>query len=411
MNRFISTFAVIFAFIVLPGTIYAQSNLDSTNYRILDPNVDAGGGQESSTSFSLIGSVNELSDSRLTSGSYELKAGFPNGILANVPVINCFETDTTSGTTNCNYFPNANGAQGECGNPGCYNRAKLEIDDQNNPIDTIYLVQITDTTNSVTYYLQSDHTLGTSYDINDFLTQCFLEGIDVDDTACDDSGDANWDEDLQRYNILGLLSETDYEVSVAALSGDFTGTRFSQVATTTTQVPSITFDLDIASADSESSAPYSVDIGEITTVSVATATDLIWIDLGTNSNNGSSVFVRDIAGQLLSPSTSETIPSESEDLASDPNANGGYGLKIQSVSENSLGPLQEGPVYSTTGSDEVGALSSINTLLVFTDTTGTNLGPISGGRASLAVKARSIVTDAAASDYSDEITFIAIGNF
>src|SRR3972149_3671572 len=85
--------------------VFAQ-NLDSTNYRIEDPTIDSGGGATDSSNYSFLQSLGyPNADARLTSGSYELKSGFPNGILANVPKVTCFETDTTSGTTDCLYFP------------------------------------------------------------------------------------------------------------------------------------------------------------------------------------------------------------------------------------------------------------------------------------------------------------------
>ncbi|MFQ5493281.1 MAG: hypothetical protein ACE5DX_03935 [Candidatus Dojkabacteria bacterium] len=412
MNRITMVLIVITCILLGHLSGVSAQNLDSTNYRIEDPTVDSGGGTATSTNYSgLFSAANVTADARLTSGNYELKSGFPNGILANVPKITCFETSTTSGTTGCSYFPNSNGAQGECGAPGCYDRAKIEIDDQGNPIDTLYLVMVEDTTNTVTYYLQSDHTIGTSYDINDFLTQCQIEGRDNDDTSCDDSGDGSWDESLQRYNVLGLLTDTTYQVSASALSGDFTGTRFSTTDSATTVSTTISFDLDIASTDIDSSAPYAVDLGELFSVSVTTATDMIWVDLATNAFNGANVFVRDTNGELTSSLTGETVPSESEDLATDPNSNGGYGLKISTSTESALGPLQEGSTHSTVGAHEVGAITSTNVAILFTDTTGSNVGPLLAGRASILIKARAANTDVAAGDLSDDVTFIAVSNF
>jgi len=394
-----------------PVIILAQ-NLDSTNYRIEDPTVDSGGGPTDSSNYSLLQSLgNPNADARLTSGSYELKSGFPNGILASVPKVTCFETDTTSGTTDCLYFPNSNGAQGECGSPGCYNRAKLELDDQNNPKDTLFLVKIVNNGTSITYYLQSDHTLGLSYDINDFLTQCELEGRDPDDTGCDDSGDPNWDADLQSMNVLSLEPSTSYTASIAALNGDFTGTRFGPSASATTTATAMSFDIDISATDSETAANYILDIGEITYTSVATATDIIWLDLASNNFYGANVYVRDSNTGLDSTLTGETIPSESEDLATDPNSNGGYGLKVSSFTQTSLGPIQASATYNTGGAEQVGGLVTTDTLIFFTNTSGSNVGPVQGGRMSILVKARSIELDIASPDLADNITFIAVGNF
>jgi len=316
-------------------------------------------------------------------------------------------------TSDCNYFPNANGAQGECGQPGCYNRAKIEIDDQENPIDTLYLIMITDMSSSTDYYLQSDHNISSTYDINDFMDQCTIEGRDDDNTDCDDSGDSGWDSDLQRYNVFGLLSDVQYEVSISALHGDFNGTPFSPVETATTESPSLTFDVDASDTDEETSAPYTVDIGDLLPGTVSTAPTKIWIDLGTNSTNGANVFTRDTDAKLYSPSTSEEIPSESEDLSLDLNSNGGYGLKIDinETTQGALGPLQEASSYATISVDEVGSITATNTLIFFTDTTGVYDGPIAGGRGAILIKALSTNLDSASHDFTDNITFIAVSNF
>lgn len=410
----IALLIVLIISLITISVVAQEPELDSTNYKILNPNINSGGDVASGSNYSLIQSFGDVdSDARLTSGSYELKAGFPNGLLANVPKINCFETNTNSGTTSCSLLPNANGMQGECGEPGCYDRAKLEIDDQGNPLDTLFLVMLLDNTNAITYYLQSDHTLDTDYDINDFMTQCAIEGRDANDPNCDDSGDGNWDESLQRYNVFGLEQNTEYEVSVSALQGDFTGTRFSQTVSATTESAAIIFDIDVAATDTESAAPYQVDLEEITALAATTATDQIWLDLGTNSFNGSNIYARGLNNGLLSSTTSEIIPSESEDLSADPNNNGGYGLKINDgvTTQAALGPLLAGSTYTTTGSEEVGAVQTTNTLVFFTDTSGTNVGPVTAGRGSLFVKARANTNDIAANDLLDEITFIVISNF
>ncbi|MBW7953166.1 hypothetical protein H3C67_00045 [Candidatus Dojkabacteria bacterium] len=396
---------------LIASPVFAQS-LDSSNYSILDATVDSGGGQMTSTNYAGVISVgNPTADTRMTSGSYALGSGFPNGIQANVPELICFETDTDSNSTLCQSFPNANGAQGECGYPGCYDRAKLEIDPSANPVDTLYLIRIEDLETNTIYYLQSDHTLDTTYEIADFFTKCSLEGFDANDPDCDEDTDPNWDETLQRYNVFGLEPDREYSVSVSALSGDYTGSAFSEPLNSTTESPSILFDLDVSETDSNSDSPYELDLGELIYVAVTTAPGRIWVDLNTNAVNGANIYIRSANGALVSNQTGETIPSETEDLALDSNANGGYGIKVDSVTQTELGPLLANSLYDTTGAQEVGVLSINNTLLFYTESLNNNSGPILQGRGGVAVKARSSITDIASGDLNDQLTFICIGNY
>ena len=212
-------------------------------------------------------------------------------------------------------------------------------------------------------------------------------------------------------NILNLEPSTSYTVSAQALNGDFTGTRLGPTASATTTGTAMTFDIDISATDSETAANYVLNIGEITYTSVATASDYIWLDLGTNNYYGANVFVRDSNAALTSVLTGESIPSESEDLATDPNTNGGYGLKVASFTQTSLGPLLASTTYNTGGAQQVGALVTTDTLIFYTNTTGSNVGPVQGGRMQIYVKARSILEDIASPDLQDNITFIAVGNF
>jgi len=398
-------------FSVITKQTQAQSQLDSNTYTILDATVNSGGEITDSDYYGLISNTGSyISDYRFTSDSYTLQHGFPNGIIANVPKINCLETNTTSGTTSCSNVPTSNGMQGICGTPGCYNKAKLEIDTQNNPTDALYLIKIIDTDTNKTYYMNNSHTLSTTVDINSFLDKCDLEGKDSTITTCDDSGDARWDEDLQKFNILGLKPNTNYSISVSALSGDFTGTQFSTESTITTTDLSIVFDLDAHQSDQDTAAPHNISLGAVPFNTVGTATKKIWIDVSTNALDGAKVYVKDAHNGLYSATTNETIPSESEDLDADPNSNGGFGIKMSTLTETSLGPLYVNTTYDTAQTDEVGALSTINTLLLYTESTNGHHGPINGGRASFLVKFKSVASIKSA-DMQDILTFTCLNTF
>ncbi len=408
-KSFLSTTAVVIVSVIsFTSTIRAQ-NLTSTNYEIKDATIDAGGGISQSTNYGLESAIEPTFDRRLSSGSYALGSGFPNGILANVPKILCLESNTTSGNTNCLNFPNANGAQGECGNPGCYDRVKLEVDVQNNPIDTLYLVSVYDNGTGIQYYLQSTHTLSTTYDINDYMTICELEGKDIrSGSGCEISSDPLWDEELQRYNVLNLRPGATYTVRIRALHGDFTESDFGPSGNVTLEYPQMSMDIDIGTNSSANTvAPHTINLGILTPGAPVTASEKIWLDLNTNVFPGFTTYVKDINTGLQSGSNN--IPSTSEDLAVDSGGDGGFGLQIDSVTQTSLGPLLEGATYDLSGQN-VGGLSPSNVTIFNTNTSGNNKGQITGGRAGILVKALSKLTTPSG-NYADTITFTMITNF
>ena len=396
------------------GSLQAET-LQSPNYTIKDATLNSGGQAVTSTSYSMLSAIGDYTaDSRLTSGSYELKSGFPNGILANVPKVQCFETTTTSGTTHCLSFPNSKGAIGECGYSGCYNKAKIEIDVQSNPSDTLFLIQIV--SDNVIYYLKSDHTLGSSFDSSNFLTKCQIEGKDLNDLNCDTDAKPGWNSTLQSYNLLGLTANTTYTASVLALNGDFTGTRFSDIASATTSSMQLTFDIDIAPESgtaTETAAPYSVNLGEITLGFPSTATNLVWVDMGSNISAGLTLYIKDLNNGLYSSTKSSLIPSENENLTNDTNNNGGFGIKTYNYESptTELGPLLRASAYNTGTTNTVGSLATTDNLLFYTNNISTNKGEIVNARGAFYLKSRSAISNPSSGDYNDSLTIAVIGNF
>jgi len=397
---------------ILGNTSFGET-LDSTNYKIKDATI-GGNGITQSTTFALLSGLDPTSDSRLTSSSYRLNSGFPNGIIANVPKVTCFETTTTSGNTTCLNFPNTNGAQGECGYAGCYDKAKLEIDIQNNPLDTLFLVKVLNVSTSVTYYLQSNHTLSTTYDLSSFMDKCDIEGKDSANSSCNDSLDLRWNLGLQKFNIFGLTPNTQYSISIAAMNGDFSGTSFGPNVTATTAQSTLSLDLDIGPQSSptiDTINPYTISLNNISASTATTAQNLIWIDMATNATNGINLYIKDQYNGLYSAARNVTIPSESENLATDPNGNGGFGVKIYnySPSQSALGPLLKNAQYNTAGTDQIGAFTTSPTLLYYTENSTNNVGPIVNARGAIYLKARNAITTPTG-NYIDNINFTLIAN-
>ncbi|MDQ6985026.1 MAG: hypothetical protein Q9M91_00350 [Candidatus Dojkabacteria bacterium] len=389
--------------------VNSQAELTSPTYKIVDPTVDSGGGRSESTSYSMLSSQGgALDDARLLSASYRIGSGFPNGIQANVPIFRCAESSTDSGSTNCINFPNANGAQGECGIPGCYDRFKVEINPSGNPIDTLYLVAIYNEDTNTQYFLQSDHTLDTTYDINDYMTICELEGKDTrTGSGCETGGDPNWDLSLQSSNVLNANANTNYTVKARALHGDFTESDWGSEAALTTESPTLVFDIDIGTTSAaDTDGPYNISFGNLTAGVVNTPANQIWLDLGTNMQNGMTTYVKDLYTGLYNGT--DTIPSQSEDLSVDAGSDGGFGLQIGSVAEDALGPLLEGTTYDL-ATNNIGTVTTSDTEIFSTDTLSTNVGPITNGRGGIILKALAVITTPGGV-YTDTLTFTMIGN-
>ncbi len=425
-QKFLIIFLIV-GFLTQPISVFAQ-DLESPSYSIKDPSfIGSSGISDSGTNnLSLLSSFGDFtSDARLESGNYALGVGFPNGIMTNVPLVNCFEAtsdDSVGGEpdTECNGYPltaatggndiiSGDGLQGICGSPGCYDKLKIEIGHQGNPIDTLYLVRITDEDLAIDYYVQSDNTIDTTYDIADYQTICQLEGLDTrTGSGCVNSGDPEWNQTLQSYNVLGLRPEGAYSVNVRALQGDFTEGPFSpDITPITLEYPALVFDIDIADSGgmaTDTDAPHIIQLGDITATTV-TATDRIWVDSGTNNSNGLTVSVENDG---LS-NGSHTIPSTSEDLNVDAGGDGGYGLKIETITEGPLGPLISNPIYQTAGPNEVGAIGITPTTIFYTQEVPTDRGPVSSGRVGIMVKAKAASSTPPGS-YIDEITFTIIAN-
>src|SRR5690606_23504568 len=103
-------------------------------------------------------------------------------------------------------IPGEGGMIGVCSEPGCYDRAKFEISNDN-PQNTRYAIQIAtnpEFTNGVQYISGSNRFPKSTLTINDFLYKCEWEGI-TDSNYCVSSNIT-----YQKYNIIGLTPDTLY---------------------------------------------------------------------------------------------------------------------------------------------------------------------------------------------------------
>ena len=259
-----------------------------------------------------------------------------------------------------------------------YNKLNLIIDTANNPSDTLYAIAITDDNWVTTEYVQNDGTVGSTLGIEDYQTY----------TA--------WGSGTGEY-VIGLTAGTTYKVKVKANQGDFTEGPYGPEDSAATEALSLSFDIDVASTDTETAAPYTVSMGQLTIGGITTATNKVWVDIDTNAESGGFVYVYDQYAGLRSSNANHTIDSASTNLSS---ATEGFGVRSDSVS----GLTAVSP-YAGSG-ENVGILDSTVRELYHS-----SYAPVSNGRASLVIKTKTSNVTPSANDYTDTLTFISAATF
>ncbi len=183
---------------------------------------------------------------------------------------------------------------------------------------------------------------------------------------------------------------------------------------------SITFDIDTTSADTcgttESSAPYAVPLGLLTTANskVSGTTDgvnHICIDLDSNADGGVVVTVANANGANGLVSTSSGGDGINSTDGSIANGSENYGLCVVSTSATT-GTLDDEGGYN---GDTCAANSETNNVQALS-TSGeiifdTNGDPIEGGRGQISVNASIGNSTPAHNDYADSLIFIVTGTF
>jgi hypothetical protein len=392
MNKTMYLLGTAIAIAVFMITPVLAEDLDSGNYKLKDVTFSGneGGGSSSANYAAYVTTDEYIHDVRFTSANYQIRAGVLNTWKANVPKVQCFET-TSAGSTNCQDGDISNGMVALCGQSGCYDRARVEIDPQSNPSDTLYSLQITTDSNWTTWNYVDGSTFmvesAATHNLSDYLTE------------------SAWENVVANYNVYGLQPGTTYYVRFTAIHGDFTESEPGPALTATTSTPQVTFDIDIANSGgsaTETAAPYSINIGTLRFGSITTSTNLIWIDIGTNVPEGAGVYVRSQYGGLFTSSGSYTINSVTGDLSSTT----GYGLQGNTTTQTYLGPLNTEAIYAA-GGENIGILT---TNIYGTRILNTNNQPIYNGRASFYLKARPPEQAPATTDYVDSIIFTVGGN-
>ncbi len=395
IHSFLLISATVVSFLLTISTVKA-TDLDSTNYKIVGATTTSGGGLGDSTSYSLISTVGEISaDPRLYSTSYRLQQDPSVTFLAAQPIIQCFET--TGGTSLCTTGPSGlttGGMNYLCGPSGCYDRARFEIDAQGNPTDTLYGVEIS-TDNFITNRMCID---GSTFR-PDLISNCNISDFRTK---------SDWES--PAFNILGLNPNTTYYLRITAIHGDFTQSDYSSIKNATTGIASITFDIDIApeaNTTAESASPYAIsftgDSKIIAGAAASTATDLIWLDLGSSSFGGTAILGYSKNGGLYSPTTTEIITSS--DINLDNALAEGFGLQSYYISFNNTssyyGAITATTSYAGTGNTVGGVLTASRKIYESNKI-------VVDGRVGMYAKARVNTTKTPATDYSETIYFTLV---
>ncbi len=398
--KYKSVLNTIFLFLLFSQPLLGYAaELDSTNFKIVGATTKQGGlTQTSDGDYSALLEMGRISNNpRNYSTSYKLFTSPEEAFLPAVPEVSCFET-TTSGSSACTTGPSeltTGGMVAICGPSGCYDRARFEIDANDNPTDTLYEILISEDNfvsdikyiDGNTFWPESIST----HNLSDFLTKTDWETPD--------------------FNILGLQSGTTYYIRIAALHGDFTQTEVGPIASATTSFGSIFFDIDIEDEmgiSAETSPPHSISftgayelIGGSAPI---TAQDRIWMDAGTNSQGGFALVTRGLNGGLKSDTTGQTILSATADLNS---TTDGFGIQSEYINQDSYPYLSS--ITATT--DYGGTGNSVGIVGVTATKVYESSTPVFNGRMALKVIAKPGIDKGAATDYQETIFFILIPRF
>lgn len=331
----------------------------STNYGLHNYNYGSGGGTTTSTNYSLNSTTGQPSNVQSTGTNSNSRPGNNNTQQAYVPPAPTFDNPA-------NY----------------YNKLHFAINPGTNPSDTKFSIAISSDDFVTVYYVQNDNTISLVKGIEDYQTYVAWGGA---------SG----------QNIVGLAPSTTYKLKVNAFQGSFTETEYGPSATASTVAPSITFDIDVAATDTETSPPFVANFGDLLPATATTAANKIWVDIDTNAESGVKVYINSTYTGLRSASRSFTIGSASADLAV---ASTGYGAQGSTVAQASGGPLTIKAPYNV-AAQNVGILDTSLREIFF------STAPITGGRGSLFLKAKAESMTPASGDYQDTLTVVVAASF
>lgn len=328
----------------------------TTNYELNSFGFGSGGTASSSTTtYSLEGISGELGGQTSITSNYNVKPGFIETQQANVPKLSSFDN----------------------GSGRYYNQLHFVLDQQANPTDALYALQVCIGGNfpcaGTINYVKSDDTIGPTLALTDYQTY------------------AAWGS-AGGTNIIGLAPNTTYGLRVKATQGRFTESGYGPSLTATTVSPSISFSV----------SPTSLAMGNLLPNTITDAPSPISLTFDTNANSGGDIYIGGQNGGLRSTIASFTITSASGDLTS---LSHGFGARVTAVGQSSGGPLTAVSPYNSGTATVVGITDpSIRKII-------TSSAQVNTGTASVLIKAKSTASDPIENDYQEILTMLASASF
>lgn len=330
----------------------------STTYQLNSFGFGSGGTADSSSStYRLNGSVGEVSGSG-ASTNYKVGAGENYVKQANVPLVSV-------------------------SNPAdWYNKLHFTLDPQNNPTDAKFAIAVSTDGFTTTKYVKNDLTVTNTLTFADYQTYAAWGG----------SG---------GVTVRGLSRSSTYSAKARAYRGAFTETGWGPVSTAVTVDPTLVFDIDVAPTDTSTSPPYQINFGNLPVSTVTDSPSKIWVSLETNGENGAKIYLNGQNNGLSSAANTYTIGSVTGDLSS---LLEGFGAQGTSATQTAGGPLAVVAPYDGTGAN-VGVEDAVLREIFSTDY------PITAGRGSMLLKAKTKPLTPASPDYTETLTMVASANF
>jgi hypothetical protein len=330
----------------------------TTNYQLNSYGFGSGGTANSSTSnYSLEGISGELGGQTSTTANYNVKPGFVETQQANVPTISSFDN----------------------GSGRYYNKLHFVIDQQGNPSDALYALQVCIGGNfpcaGTINYVKSDNTIGSTLTLTDYQTYTAWGG---------GSG----------TNIIGLLPNTTYGLRAKATQGKFTESGYGPSLTATTVNPSISFSV----------SPTSLSLGNLLPNTITDAPSPISLTFDTNASSGGDIYISGQNGGLRSTIAGFTIglSGTSGDLSS---LSDGFGARVTATGQTSGGPLGAVSPYNSGTTTVVGVTDPVIRKII------SSSAQVNTGTASVLIKAKAAASDPIANDYQEILTMLASASF
>ncbi|MBP9715202.1 MAG: hypothetical protein KBD52_01810 [Candidatus Pacebacteria bacterium] len=330
--------------------ILRADDLTSTNFIIYDPVIGTGGGYGTSTNFQLNSSTDELLNGTNSSTNFIGRYGF-----LYYPFVEAGVLTATAVSSDINLSWGASVA-GQGWDVSGYNTGKASVSGGPYTYTSV---------GNVTSYSYTELAPG---------EYCFV---------------------VQTLDSLGYVISTSNEDCDTVL-------------------PVITFDIDTSVADGETSTPYSVALGSITTTDtrVSGSTDsvnMIIMEANSNAVNGVVVTVKNTNGGNGLVSTS--VPGDNINSADGTMADGteNYGLCVITAGLSGfarISPYDSGACATNSETNAVQGLTSTGENILTSSSS-----PVYNAHAEISVNGAISGVTPAHADYTDALTFIATGTF